>query len=160
VVSQGLTVHHRVKESALPAAAMSKTMRQVLRPRGRVSRLVGFDATRNARTLLARMNLNDGDPRKVSAAPPKQPAPVLPTGPELADELMPGGLPRDWADWLRAHPWVLWLLSLFGLALVVALFFVAVNTGGRPVPYGRRIRGTYLIWLIDHTGLPRDEHRI
>jgi hypothetical protein len=124
VVSQGLTVHHRVRQSALPATAMSKTMRQVLRPRGRVSRLIGFDATRNARTLLARMNLDDGDPRKVSAAPPKQPAPVLPTGPKLADELMPGGLPRDWADWLRARPWVLWLLVVLGLALVVALLFV------------------------------------
>ncbi len=125
VVAQGLTVHHRVKESALPAAAMSKTMRQVLRPRARVSLLVGFDATRNARTLLARMNLNDGDPRKVSAAPPKVAAPVLATGPKIADELMPGGLPRDWADWLRAHPWVLWLLLLLGLALIVVLFFVA-----------------------------------
>lgn len=125
VVSQGLTVHHRVKESALPAAATSKTMRQALRPRGRVDRLIGFDATRNAGTLLARMNLDDGDPNKVSAAPPKEAAPVLPTGPKVADQLMPGGLSRDAANWLRAHAWVLWVLLLLSLALIVALYFVA-----------------------------------
>jgi hypothetical protein len=129
VLVEGRTVHNRVQESALPAAAMSKTMRQALRPRGRLSRHVGFDATRNAGNLLVRMNLNDGDERKVSAAPPKVPAPVLPTGPKIADQLMLGGFPRRWADWLNAHRWLVLLLLILGLLLILVLFFIAPLLG-------------------------------
>ena len=129
VLVDGRTVHHRVQASALPAAAMSKTLRQVLRPRGRVSRLVGFDGTRNAGNLLARMNLADGDPRKVSAAPPKVPAPKLPTGPGIADALMPGGLPRSWADWLGKHKALLLVLLALGLLLILVSFLFAPALG-------------------------------
>jgi hypothetical protein len=126
VVANGLTVHHQVKQSALPAAATSKTFRQLQRPRARISRLAGFDADRRPDNLLQRMNLEDADPRKVSAAPPKAVAPVLPTEERIARELTPSGLPYAWLDLLRRQPWVMALLLAIALLLVLLLFFVAL----------------------------------
>jgi hypothetical protein len=119
VLAGGLTVHHQVRQSQLPAAAMSKTLRQSLRPRGRVAQLVGFDARRSADTLLGRMNLAE-----VTAAPPKQVAPLLPTEEKLADDLGPRDLPRQWLQWLQRHPWLRWLPLLLALLLAVRLFAV------------------------------------
>ena len=136
IVTDGLSVGYRVQESTVPAAAMSKGMRQALRPRARIAKRIGFDAGRHAGNLVAR--LNNGD---VVAAPPKTVPPGLPTGDKVAETLQPS-LPPAWLDWLRRLPWLRWLplalailLALFllllgaplviGLVLIVAAVFVA-----------------------------------
>jgi hypothetical protein len=119
VLAEGLTAHHRVRTSTLPTVALSKTMRQALRPRGRVARRVGFDAGRTPGNLLARMNASE-----VSAAPPKVVAPNLPTGEKVADDLFPRDLPREWVEWLERYPWL--RFAPFALAALITLLLCVV----------------------------------
>jgi hypothetical protein len=56
LLSDGLTVHHQIQASTLPLALTSKTMRQALRPRGRVVRLASLTPERNLHNLLLRPN--------------------------------------------------------------------------------------------------------
>ncbi|MCA1613608.1 MAG: hypothetical protein LC800_05510 [Acidobacteria bacterium] len=120
VLAGGLTIHHQVQQSLLPAAAMTKTMRQALRPRARVAHLVGLDARHNAGNLLERMNRGE-----VSAAPPKVVAPILPTEEELADQFAPSGLPAPWLDLLRRHPWLRFLPLAFALLIFILFLLTA-----------------------------------
>jgi hypothetical protein len=120
VLADGLTIRHQMQRSTLPAAQLSTTMRQALRPRGRMARLVGFDAARSAANLLERVNLGEA-----SAAPPKVVAPGLPTEERLADELRPRDLPAAWLDWLLRHPWLRFLPLALALLLVLLLLLVS-----------------------------------
>jgi hypothetical protein len=121
VLAGGLTVYHQVKQSAIPAALMGKTMRQALRPGGRVARLAGFDATRNRENLIARVNQGD-----VSAAPPKVVSSVLPVEEKIADTLAPSALPPGFETLLGHYPW-LRFIPLFLALLVAVLLFVLVS---------------------------------
>jgi hypothetical protein len=127
VLANGYTVHHRVRQSPVPAAAVSTHMRMALRPRGRIDRLVGFEPARDPRTLLAR--LNGGE---VVAAPPKRVAPALATGDELADELAPRGAAGRLVEKLRRHPWLRLVpfLVVFAVALLLLLVAVALALVG------------------------------
>jgi hypothetical protein len=129
VVVSNLTVHHRLRQSALPAVATSKPFRQLQRPRARIERLAGYDAVRRPDNLLPRMNLTDGNAEKVSAAPPKVVAPPIPTGEELSDQLTPGGVLAGWLRALNDHPWLRWLLLLVALALVLIALALAPALG-------------------------------
>ena len=129
VVVNDFTVHHQLRQSALPAAAMSKPFRQARRPRGRIERLVGYDAARRPENLLTRMNLPDGHSQKVSAAPPKVFAPPLPTGKKLADQITPGGFIAGGLRALNDHPWLRWLLLIMAPVLVLVAFAVAPVLG-------------------------------
>jgi hypothetical protein len=120
VLSNGLTIQHQVQQSLLPAAVMSKTMRQALRPRARVARLVGFDAMRNASNLLGRVNNGE-----VKVAPPKEVAPNLPTEEKLAEELGPHDLPRQWLEWIERYPWLRFLPLVIALLIMLLLFLFA-----------------------------------
>jgi hypothetical protein len=137
VLADGLTIQHQVQQSLVPAAALSKTLRQVVRPRARVAQLVGFDARRNADTLLSRINRGE-----VTAAPPKQVAPVLPLEEKLADDLGPRDLPRPWLQWLQRYPWLQRLPLVLALLLTVLLFAVspvlAIIAGAVLVTLGAR----------------------
>jgi hypothetical protein len=119
VLANGLTIHHQVQQSLLPTAALSKTMRQALRPRARVARLVGFDAGRNVGNLLARVNSGE-----VSAAPPKVVAPALPTEEKLSDQLTPRDtLPPAWLDLLRRYAGLRVLPLVVALLILLLLLF-------------------------------------
>jgi hypothetical protein len=138
VLAEGVTFQHRVRESPVPPAAFSKTMRQAVRPRGRVAQRAGFDAARNAATLIGRINRGD-----VTAAPPKVVPPTLPTSAAAVDALRSNALPPDLLDALRQRPWLRWaplalafvllflllplgaVASIFGLALVAAGIWLA-----------------------------------
>ncbi len=122
VLTNGFTIQHQVQQSTLPAALMTKTMRQALRPRARVAQLVGFDATRGLSNLLERVNRGE-----VSAAPPKVVAPDLPTGEKLSDDLQPGGLPEGLLDLLERNPWLRFLPLL--LALLIFLILLLISPG-------------------------------
>ncbi|MGQ0604471.1 MAG: hypothetical protein ACT4QE_22550 [Anaerolineales bacterium] len=119
VLAEGLTIHHRVQASTLPSVVLSKTMRQALRPRGRVARRAGFDASRNTGNLLARLNAGE-----VSAAPPKVVAPNLPTQEKVADDLLPRDLPREWLELLERYPWL--RFAPFALAVLIALVLCVI----------------------------------
>jgi hypothetical protein len=119
VLASGLTVQHRVRQSPVPAAAMSTQMRKALRPRGRVARRVGFDGVRGAGNLLSRLNAGE-----VSAAPPKVVAPNLPTGDKLADELGPAGVPAWLVGLLLRYPWLRFAPLVVALALVLLLLLL------------------------------------
>lgn len=134
VVADGMTVGFRVQESTVPQAALSKVMRQVLRPRARIAKRIGFDATRNSDTLIDRLNAGE-----IVAAPPKVVPAALPTGSSVADALAPPGVPQWLLALLKRHPWVRWvplalgvlialLLLLFG-AVVAAVIALAVGAG-------------------------------
>jgi hypothetical protein len=86
-----------------------------------VDRLVPFDDDRRPGNLLERANRGE-----VSAAPPKAVAPGLPTGEQLADDFLPGGLPRSWVRLLLRHPWLGFLPLALALLLVVLLALAGV----------------------------------
>ncbi|HEX7746943.1 MAG TPA: hypothetical protein VF462_16995, partial [Micromonosporaceae bacterium] len=124
LLADGLTIRHQIQRSALPATLTTKTVRQAVRPRGRVDRLVGFDADRGSGNLLDRVNRGE-----VSAAPPKVVAPQLPTGDVLADYLRPRDLPRSWVLLLLRYPWLRFLPVALALLVVVLLAVAGVNPG-------------------------------
>jgi hypothetical protein len=122
VLADGITVGFRVQESTVPAAAMSKVMRQALRPRARIARRIGFDSTRHAGNLIDRLNSGE-----VVVAPRKVVPPPLTTGSEVADALQPGALPTWLLNLLKRFPWLRWVPLI--VALVLALFLFAAGAG-------------------------------
>jgi hypothetical protein len=121
LLTEGVTIGHQVRQSALPAALTSKTIRQAVRPRARLARLVGFDAGRGPGNLLERVNRGE-----VSAAPPKVVAPALPTGEELADRLRPRDLPPGLVRLLLRHPWLRFTPLAVAVLVVVLLLLAGV----------------------------------
>jgi hypothetical protein len=125
VLGSSKTIAFTMRASTVPPTLVGTTVRKVLRPRARVTRLGTFTASQTATGLIARVNAGE-----VSAAPPKTVPPNLPTGPAIADSLggSGGGLP-DWIRDLlaRVPSWRWWLLAL---TLVVALLLLFVPTVG------------------------------
>jgi hypothetical protein len=125
VLAEGLTVHYQAQRSTLPLALTSKTVRQALRPAGRIARLGGFDANRSPANLLARVNLGE-----VSAAPPKVISPNLPSEDQIRGQLEPKGLPRPWLELLLQNPWLRYLPLALALLLILFLFILTPLLGG------------------------------
>ena len=123
VIAEGLTVYHRVQESTVPPAITSKVVRQALRPRARIARAVGFDATRNATNLIGRINRSE-----VVPATPKVVPPGLPTAEKVADNIRPTALPPAILDLLRRRPWLRWLPLI--AAILIAVLLLAAGTIG------------------------------
>ncbi|MEM9641838.1 MAG: hypothetical protein AAGA19_10100 [Pseudomonadota bacterium] len=128
-VAQGLTLHRRVAESMVPRAALSPTLRRIVRPRDHIARRLGFDAPGGAPRLVDRINAGD-----VSAAPPKETSDELPTVEEVADELAPDGSGGLIGDLLRRFP--LLPLMLFVLALLIAVLLFVIGLGAAGVAVG------------------------
>jgi hypothetical protein len=72
VMIDGLTVAHTVRQSALPAAAISAPARRILRPGARLARSLPIAEPGMPQTLLRRLNN-----KEVSAAPPRHRPPKL-----------------------------------------------------------------------------------
>jgi hypothetical protein len=122
LVADAVTIRHQIQRSALPTTLITKTLRQVIRPRGRVDRLVGFGAEHRPGNLLDRVNRGE-----VSAAPPKVVAPALPTGETLAEDLLPRDLPRSWVLLLLRYPWLRFLPLTLALLVVLLLALAGVK---------------------------------
>ena len=123
VIVGGVTVEHAVRQSALPAAAMSAPVRRMLRPRARLAKALPLAEPGKPQTLLRRLN-----DKEVSAAPPRRRPPKLVTPGDVAAKLRPNapGFLLDWLRKFRGLPWlalVLLLLAalLLGLLLPAAL---------------------------------------
>ncbi len=144
LLASPVTMHEIMRRSVLPRAAVSKTMRQALRQRGRIARLVGFDGRRAAGNLLARVNA-----REVSAAPPKVVSPELPTEEQLADELGPQDVPSSVIDWLKRYPWLRFAPIVAALLLMLVLFVVASPAIGLVIGGALVAAG---VWLSSRLG--------
>lgn len=117
VLAEGLTVHQRFADGAVPPAMLSKVSRQVLRPRGRAMRRVGLDAPRTAVNLVDRLNRGE-----VAVLPPKAVSPALPTGDKVADAIGDRGLPGRVVDAVRKSPFAIVRLLLLAFLLLALLF--------------------------------------
>jgi hypothetical protein len=138
VLSGGVTAAHEVATSILPAAALSAPARRMLRPAGRVARLVrpaneadatggganGGDSTEAASlaaTLVER--IVDGE---ITAAPPKHvPAGVV-TVDDAAAAAAPAAVPPWLASLLRRRPWVRFVPLVLGAAVLIAALLTGV----------------------------------
>lgn len=123
VLSGGKTIAFATRQSTVPQALLGTTVRKVLRPRARLTRLGSRTGPVSYDGLITRVN--DGE---ISVAPPKTVPENLPTGPDLADALGGGSgggphLPPWLVEVLRRLPaWRTWFwVMAFVLALVLLL---------------------------------------
>ena len=119
VVSDGVSVRYRVRESPVREATLSTTMRRVVRPGGRLATGFGLGPVRPMGPIVDRVN--DGE---IVTAPPKPVPTGVPTPDDLADAIEPKGLLGVLVRLLRRIPWPL-LVLLF--VVVVALVVLAVT---------------------------------
>jgi hypothetical protein len=140
VISNGYTVHYAMANSRVQPAMTSAVMRRATRPRGRLMRALPFTSKITPDNLIARANAG-----LVSAAPPKVTPPGVVTVDDVANQLLPKGVPNFVARWLRGHWWFRWLVLLIGLLLLIAI--VVGLPAGWPALAGAAICG-WLFWLL------------
>jgi len=119
VVSNGLTIHHRLAQSPMSTAMTSSAMRRMVRPGGRLAKRLGITGTKDVAALVSRANDDE-----ISAAPDKTPPDKILTPDDLAGATAPQPGDRFWADlgkWIREHFAVALLLLLLLLVLIALL---------------------------------------
>ena len=125
VMSNGLTVSHRVGGSAVPQAALSAPMRRIARPRDHIAVKGELGGPQGLDGMIARINSGE-----ISAAPPRVTPPKLPTIDAVAEELtrdLPlGDLPNLLARFPRLRFLILGLLLLAALLLLPFAPFLAL----------------------------------
>lgn len=115
VKGSATTLYHQVENSTLPVAALDSSLRRMIRPRGAYGKRL-----RQADAAFTHANLiNDLNEGKVSAAPPKQVQPGLPTDEKLVQQLPESRFP-EWVQWLIRHRLLL-LIVLLVLLLILGL---------------------------------------
>ncbi len=122
VMASPVTIGHTVRQSSLPAAAMSAPVRRMLRPRARRARALPLAVAGQPQRLLRRLN-----DQEISAALPLQRPAELVTPGDLAAKLRPDA-PRFLLGWLRQFPGLPWLVLLLLLlaALLLGLLLPAL----------------------------------
>ncbi|MES9829418.1 MAG: hypothetical protein ABW201_14220 [Candidatus Thiodiazotropha sp.] len=145
VLHNGVTVAHQVRHSPVTPAMTSGAMRRMLRPRGRLATLAGFNDEIGKNNFLERLNRGI-----VTAAPPNTVPSEVVTVEDLVDEMKPGGALGDILDrlaesgFLRNLPWLLALLVIV-LVLLIGAGFLA----GGIVAAGLVALGFYIRRLLD-----------
>lgn len=121
IVTGDLTIHGAMRQSLVQPAMTSAALRRIVRPRGRLVRSLPFTPEQPANRLIERV-----DKGQVSAAPPRQTPPGLPTDTAAEDAVVQGqGVPGALVDPLRRHPLLAWIvLALF---LLIALFLLLLG---------------------------------
>lgn len=121
IVSNGLTVRHRMLQSPMSTVMTSAAMRRVARPGGKLAKRLALTEAHTAGELLQRANDN-----VISAAPPK----LLPRGILMPDDLADAIAPRD-ADntWARIGAWIQKNSTVSLLLMAVLLVVVFLVTG-------------------------------
>ncbi len=135
VLSEGVTVFYKKKESRLSTAITSINMRKILRPGGKFVKRLPFTESINLDNLVTRVN--EGD---VSAAPPKEIPDGIQKPKDIADTVKASDIPTVIADLLERYPWIKWtplvlilLIILFLLLLPFSVVFAslgAITIGG------------------------------
>lgn len=116
VMGSPLTIRQQVANSPLPIAAVEPAFRSLVRPRGGLGKQVLPDAGARPTDIVARLNEGKVTAAKEKIAPPGQISLA-----DIADRVLPGGLP-SWLRELLQRPLLLWGLIALG---VVLLFIVA-----------------------------------
>ena len=121
LISDGITVHHRIAESPLGPALTSSAMRRLIRPGGKVSKRLNLIGAGGGGKLVERVN--DGE---VTAAPPKEKPANIITPDDLANAIAPS-TPADerWASigkWIREHRLLFLVLILVAVLIVLFVF--------------------------------------
>ncbi|WP_219909286.1 hypothetical protein [Nitrosomonas oligotropha] len=124
VISQGITVSHRIKQSPVTSALTSAPLRRMLRPNGRLQKLSTFDESIHPNNLITRVN--DGI---VTAAPPHVIPATLPSLDNLSQDAQPKNVPSWLLDLLKRYPFIPYLLLVLILLLIVVLAITGVSTG-------------------------------
>lgn len=117
VMGSPTTLYHQLRESRLPAAAISGAFRRLVRPNGKMVQKLGVNTRFDYSALV--QGLNDGS---LTAAPPKQVPAGLPNTKDFADQILSRKLP-PWLEWLIAHA-----LQIL-IALLIAFVVLALITG-------------------------------
>jgi hypothetical protein len=141
VITDGYTVYYTMGKSRVQPAMTSAVMRRTTRPRGRLMRALPFTPEIRPDNLLARVNAG-----LVSAAPPKVTPPGVVTTDEVADQLLPKGVPPFVTKWLRQHRWFRWLVLLIALLLLLIAIVVGLPAGW-PALAGAAVGG-WLFWQL------------
>ncbi|MDV6348024.1 hypothetical protein R2083_10915 [Nitrosomonas sp. Is35] len=123
VISQGITVSHRIKQSPVTPALTSSPLRRMLRPNGRLQKLSTFDERIHPNNLITRVN--DGI---VTAAPPHEVPASLPTLDNLSQDAQPKNVPSWLLDLLKRYPLIPYLLLALILLLVIVLAVIGAST--------------------------------
>lgn len=123
VISNGLTVSKRLKDSIIPPAIVSSEARRILRPRGRFMKLLPFDSSITTTNLIDRINSG-----KVTANPAKPPLDGAPTLDEVADAIQPApdAVPPIIIDLLRRFPNLRRIIYLLLFILLIVILFAVV----------------------------------
>jgi hypothetical protein len=121
-ITGNFTVSHNVNQSRIPRAALSTSMRKILRPRGTLMKRLTFDEDISPDNLLER--INEGD---VSAAPERE-TPEVSTLDDLYNRIRPKNIPGFVAGLLEENPWFKWLPLIFALLIIIILLFVNPGT--------------------------------
>ena len=127
VLLGGKTLGSVQAASLVPRALTSTAMRRVARPGARLIRSLPFTAAITPANLLARVNSG-----QVSAAPPKQTPPGLPTVDKAAPAAASAGTPSWAAGLLAASPWLpaaILAAAILALILAVVLLIAAPAAG-------------------------------
>ena len=117
VLAEGSTVYHQVNISRVPHAAISASMRRIVRPRSGLMRSLPFEGGIGSDNLIDRINKGD-----VHSALPKEVPKTVPTLDDLSDGLKPDNVPDSILDSLSKYPWLQYLpLILVGVLVGILL---------------------------------------
>lgn len=121
-----LTVHHHVKTSKVPAAAVSPSMRKFTRPRGRLVRALPFDQDAlSEHKLVDRINKDE-----VKPAPDKKIPDGLPTLDQVVESLKPNKVPGFFLKWMEKFSWLKFaILGAAAIILILLAIFVSPDLG-------------------------------
>ena len=119
VLTDGQTVHYTQTLSIVPPTLTSTVMRRVTRPGARLMRQLPFDGSVTPQNLLTRINAGE-----VSAAPPKQAPPGLPTVDQAGQAAHPPGVPIWLLAVLAAYPWLPFAVAAAGVLLAILIFLL------------------------------------
>jgi len=120
IMGSEITVATKVRQSILPAAALSPPFRRAIRPGSTLSRRLALTPAAVAEIASG---INSGD---LHPAPPKtKPAGAIDKG-AAGTVITDQGVPSWLVDLLRKHPW----LRFLPLFLLLLLFLVAILVGG------------------------------
>ncbi len=119
VVSDGITISHRVATSPVGAALVSTTTRRTLRPRGRLAAGFALGGVRPMAEIVERVN------RGEIVTAPEKPVPEVATPDDVAAGIAPGGLLGGLARLLRRLGWLGALALVVLLALLVLVLVLS-----------------------------------
>jgi hypothetical protein len=114
-----MTMSHLRAQSTLPPVATSVALRRAVRPRGRFMKALPFDADVRPDNLLERWEAGT-----VTPAPPKTTPPGLVTPDEIADAIVPTGVPPAAVQAIRRFPWLRRALLIAVIVLAVAFLLL------------------------------------